>query len=46
MMPKLEEISPAFSKLKEKEKKAIIFYLLAIKLPEIFKENLKLKYTI
>jgi len=45
MIPKLEEISPAFSKLKEKEKKTITFYLLAIKLPEIFKENL-LKYTI
>ena len=45
MIPKLEEISPAFSKLKEKEKKTIIFYLVAIKLPEIFKENL-LKYTI
>jgi hypothetical protein len=39
MIPKLEEISPAFSKLKEKEKKAIIFYLLTIKLPEIFKEK-------
>ncbi|MDT7892539.1 MAG: hypothetical protein RQ952_07420 [Thermoproteota archaeon] len=45
MIPKLEEISPAFSKLKKKEKKTITFYLLAIKLPEIFKENL-LKYTI
>jgi hypothetical protein len=39
MIPKLEEISPAFSKLKEKEKKAIIFYLLTIKLPELFKEK-------
>ena len=39
MIPKLEDISPAFSKLKEKEKKAIIFYLLTIKLPELFKEK-------
>jgi hypothetical protein len=38
IMPKLEEISPEFSKLDEGEKKAIIFYLLAIKLPEVFIE--------
>jgi hypothetical protein len=36
MIPKIEEISPGFSKLDEEEKKTVIFYLLAIKLPELF----------
>jgi hypothetical protein len=34
--PSLEKISIEFSKLDKEEKKAIIFYLLAIKLPELF----------
>jgi len=34
--PRLEKISIEFSKLDEEEKKTIIFYLLAIKLPELF----------
>jgi hypothetical protein len=40
MMPKLEEMSQEFSKLDEEEKKTIIFYLLAIKLPELFMSKL------
>jgi hypothetical protein len=35
-MPKLEKIFPEFSRLDEEEKKTIIFYLLVIKLPELF----------
>jgi hypothetical protein len=35
-MPKLEKISSEFSKLNKKEKKTITFYLLVIKLPELF----------
>jgi hypothetical protein len=36
IMPKLEKIFPEFSRLDEEEKKTIIFYLLVIKLPELF----------
>jgi hypothetical protein len=37
--PRLEKISIEFSKLDEEEKKTIIFYLLAIKLPELFMDK-------
>jgi hypothetical protein len=42
MIPILEKLSSEFSKLSEEEKKVIIFYLLAIKLPEVFMNTFSL----
>jgi hypothetical protein len=39
MMPKLQQVSEEFSKLNDEEKKAVIFSLLAIMLPQVMKEN-------
>lgn len=39
VIPKLEQISSEFSRLDEEEKKAITFYLLVIKIPELFTQK-------
>jgi len=39
LMHKIEEISPDFSKLDMEEKKVVIFYLLAAKLPQLWQKD-------